>query len=342
MKKGLGRGLSSLFNVYEEDTNETKSQKQEKPKVIEPVVEKPEIKENLNETTVSITEKSEIKEEPRVVYVERPVERPATIKADSDEKVYQLSIDMIDPNANQPRKHFDKDALNELADSIKIHGVIQPIVVTPVGKRYMIIAGERRWRASKLVGLNNIPAIIREYTSKEISEVSIIENLQREDLNPMEQARAIKSLIDAYGLTQEDVAKRLGKSRPLIANTIRLLNLEPEVIQMIEEGKLTAGHARSLVVVNDRESQIKLAKQVATRKLTVRDLERAVKNSQKKVQMKTTQSVELKQLVQDMQRVYSTKVSVIGNDNRGRIYIDYYSQDDLQRFYDLLDKFKTL
>ena len=328
MKKGLGRGLSSLFNVFEED--DTISQKEQiKDSALEKTVEKEE----------KIETKAERPVETKVVYVEKP-----TVKNDVDgnEKVSQLDIDLIDANANQPRKFFDKDALNELAESIKVHGVIQPIVVTAVGKRYMIIAGERRWRASKLVGLNTIPAIIREYTNKEISEVSIIENLQREDLNPMEQARAIKNLIDAYGLTQEDVAKRLGKSRPLITNTIRLLNLEPEVIQMIEEGKLTAGHARSLVVVNDRESQIKLAKQVSTRKLTVRDLERAVKNTQKKVQIKSSQSVELKQLVQDMQRVFSTKVSVIGTDVRGRIYIDYYSQDDLQRFYDLIDKCKKL
>ncbi len=328
MKKGLGRGLSSLFNVYEED--DTVSQKQEtlKKAVVETAI-KPE------EMQIKVEKPAE----PKIVYVEKPVVKN---DVDGNERVSQLNIDLIDPNANQPRKHFDKDALNELAESIKIHGVIQPIVVTAVGKRYMIIAGERRWRASKLVGLNTIPAIIREYTNKEISEVSIIENLQREDLNPMEQARAIKNLIDAYGLTQEDVAKRLGKSRPLITNTIRLLNLEPEVIQMIEEGKLTAGHARSLVVVTDRDSQIKLAKQVSTRKLTVRDLERAVKNTQKKVQIKSSQSVELKQLVQDMQRVFSTKVNVIGSDVRGRIYIDYYSQDDLQRFYELIDKCKTL
>ena len=328
MKKGLGRGLSSLFNVYEED--ETVSQ-QEVAKINateeNKIIEKP---------TELVVEKPV---EPKIVYIEKPAEKK---DIDSNEKVSQLNIDLVDPNANQPRKHFDKDALNELAESIKIHGVIQPIVVTAVGKRYMIIAGERRWRASKLVGLTTIPAIIREYTNKEISEVSIIENLQREDLNPMEQARAIKNLIDAYGLTQEDVAKRLGKSRPLITNTIRLLNLEPEVIQMIEEGKLTAGHARSLVVVTDRESQIKLAKQVSTRKLTVRDLERAVKNTQKKVQIKSSQSVELKQLVQDMQRVFSTKVSVIGTDVRGRIYIDYYSEDDLQRFYELIDKCKNM
>ena len=329
MKKGLGRGLSSLFNVYEDD-NETQSQIRKNSASAD---------EKIEEKVQAVQIEKPKKPETKIVYVEKPVYKS---EIGEHEKVSQINIDLIDPNANQPRKHFDKDALNELAESIKIHGVIQPIVVTAVGKRYMIIAGERRWRASKLVGLNTIPAIVREYTNKEISEVSIIENLQREDLNPMEQARAIKNLIDAYGLTQEDVAKRLGKSRPLITNTIRLLNLEPEVIQMIEEGKLTAGHARSLVVVTDRESQIKLAKQVSTRKLTVRDLERAVKNTQKKVQIKSSQSVELKQLIQDMQRVFSTKVSVIGTDVRGRIYIDYYSSDDLQRFYDLIDKCKKL
>ena len=205
----------------------------------------------------------------------------------------------------------------------------------------MIVAGERRWRAAQIAGLRVVPAIVKEYTDSQIKEISIIENLQREDLNPMEAARAIKQLMEEYGWTQEVVADRLGKSRPVIANTIRLLNLEPEVIAMIESGKLSAGHARSLVAVENRDAQIKLAKQVCEKKLTVRDLERAVKGTKGKTSAKVSnQSIELKELIHDMQKVFGTKVSALGSDQRGRIYIDYYSVDDLQRIYELVDILK--
>lgn len=254
--------------------------------------------------------------------------------------VEQIDVGMIDPNKDQPRKVFDQNALNELAASIKIHGIIQPIVLNKVGNRYMIIAGERRWRAAQIAGLKSVPAIVKEYDKRQIKEISIIENLQREDLNPMEAARAMKQLMDEYGWTQEVVADRLGKSRPVIANTIRLLNLEPEVIEMIESGKLSAGHARSLVAVNNREAQIKLAKQVCEKKLTVRDLEKAVKQGKNGGVSTAHQSIELKQLIHDMQKVFGTKVSALGNDQRGRIYIDYYSVDDLQRVYDLVEVLK--
>lgn len=285
-KKGLGRGLESLFGFYDEST------------------------ENITKST--------------------------------DKGVLEIDINKIIPNPNQPRKHFDEEALQELANSIKIHGVIQPLVVNRLdGDRYLIIAGERRWRASKLAGLTSVPAVVKDYTEKQVKEISLIENLQREDLNPIEAARAIKQLMEEYKLTQEVVAERIGKSRSNIANTLRLLSLYPEVIQMIENGQLTSGHARALVVVEDTTTQIKLAKQACDGKMSVRDLEKAVKNVLNPTKTKTNtvqeQSLELKELISDMQRVFATKVSAIGNDNKGRIYIDYYSRDDLDRLADMIE-----
>jgi ParB family chromosome partitioning protein len=265
---------------------------------------------------------------------------PADLDGDlTNDEVREIPLNEIDPNVNQPRKKFDENALNELAASIKVHGVIQPIIVVKMGERYMIIAGERRYRASKIAGLATIPVIVKNYSEKEIAEVSLLENLQREDLNPMECARAMKKLMTDFGWTQEIVADRLGKSRSVVANTIRLLNLEPEVIDLIEKGKISAGHARSLVAVTDKKAQIKLAHQVCEKKLTVRDLEKAVRSTNNP-HSANMQSAELKDLIDDMKRVFGTKVSVLGTDQRGRIYIDYYSRADLDRLYDCVEKLK--
>ena len=261
---------------------------------------------------------------------------------DNANKVIEISLSMIDPDKNQPRKNFNEESLNELADSIKVHGVIQPIVVTKVDDRFKIIAGERRWRASKICGNKTIPCIIKNYTPQQIREISIVENLQREDLNPIESARAIKELMEEFNWTHEQLAERLGKSRPVITNTIRLLNLEPEVIEMVESGKLSAGHARTLVTVTDREIQLKLARQVQSRNLTVRDLENASKENKKtqSVSKPTPQSNELREFSKDLQRVFGTKVSIIGDDNRGKIQIEYFNFNDLQRIFDLVEKIK--
>ncbi len=258
------------------------------------------------------------------------------------EKVVDIDIKLIDNNPNQPRKNFDPTALKELSDSIKVHGVIQPIIVNKAGTRYMIVAGERRFRASKLAGLKVIPAIVKNYTEQQIKEISLLENIQREDLNPIEVSRAMKELLELYGWTQDVLADRLGKSRPAIANSLRLLTLQPEVIELIESGKLSAGHARSLVVVTDPATQIKLAKLAITKKVTVRDLEKAVKEltNPTKPKVKVEASAELKELIDIMQHKFATKVSFLGNDKKGRIYIDYYSSDDLDRILDLLNKIK--
>ncbi len=254
--------------------------------------------------------------------------------------VLEIDIRKIHPNPNQPRKNFDEDALKELAASIKTHGIVQPIVLNkqPNGE-YLIIAGERRWRAANLCGLETVPAVVKNYTEKQIKEISIIENLQREDLNPVEAARAIKQLMDEYNLTQEVVSERIGKSRSNIANTLRLLSLYPDVLKLVEEGKLSAGHARALVVIEDTNEQLRLAQNVVAKNLSVRDLERAVKNlnSPKKIIVKEEQSLELRELINQMQKTFATKVSAIGNDNKGRIYIDYYTRDDLDRIAELLE-----
>lgn len=258
----------------------------------------------------------------------------------------EIEIEKLIANPNQPRKNFDAEALNELSASIKVHGVIQPLVVNAQEDgTYLIIAGERRYRASKLAGLTKVPCVIKNYSEKQIKEISIIENLQREDLNPIESARAIKQLMEEYKMTQEAVSERIGVSRPNIANTIRLLTLCPDVIAMVEKNKLSAGHARCLVAVQDYDAQVRLALSACDNKMTVRDLEKAVKNYLKPKtaaeKVPVEQSIELKELVNEMQRTFATKVSVIGNDRKGRIYIDYYSTDDLDRIAEMMTLLKT-
>ncbi len=258
------------------------------------------------------------------------------------EGVTEIDISLVFANPNQPRKAFDETALRELADSIAKHGVIMPIIVNKSGDRYMIIAGERRFRASKLAGLTKIPVIIKTYNERQIKEISLIENLQREDLNPIEAATAMRSLMDDYGLTQEDLADRIGKSRSAIANTLRLLSLSPDVIKMVVDGSLSAGHARALISIPQYD-QLKIAETAVREGSSVRDVEKKVKDyfappeekAKKKIKMEL--SAELKDLIGNMQRVLGTKVNAIGNDKKGRIYIDYYTRDDLDRIAEILE-----
>lgn len=251
-----------------------------------------------------------------------------------------LPIGQIDNNPNQPRKRFDETALNELASSIRNIGLIQPIVVVKRNGRYMIVSGERRWRASKLAGLTTIPSIIKEYTDKEVAQIALIENLQREDLNPIESARAIKELIDKFDMTQEAVAEKIGKSRPAIANTIRLLSLSSPVVKLIEENRLSAGHGKVLVGIEDPKLQLELAELASDNKVTVRELEKYIKQCKNGTLKKAPepQSVELKAFAKRLQDAFSTKVTIMGNDNKGRIFINYYSKDDLDRIYNALNK----
>lgn len=251
----------------------------------------------------------------------------------------EIPLSKIDPNVNQPRKSFDEVAMAELANSIRIHGVISPIILVKTGDRYMIIAGERRFRASKKAGLSTIPAIVRDYSPQQVKEISLIENLQREDLNPIETANAIRQLMDEYNYTQEEVADRIGKSRPAIANTLRLLSLSQQVIDLVSAGRLSPGHARCLVVIEDEEVQLTLANSGVDNKCSVRDFEKLVKAylAPKVEKPVVVQSLELKDLITRMQRTFATKVSALGNDNRGRIYIDYYNRDDLDRIMDIVE-----
>lgn len=254
--------------------------------------------------------------------------------------VIEIKIDMVDANPNQPRKIFDPNSLQELADSIAVHGVIMPIVVNKKGDRFMIIAGERRWRASKLAGLSKVPAIVKDYSERQVKEISLIENLQREDLNPIEAANAMKQLMEEYDITQEDLAERIGKSRSAIANTLRLLTLEPAVIDLVSTGQLSQGHARALITLPKNE-QVAIAKKAVVKRLSVREVEQEVKNYYTPPQERrknAEMSVELKDLIVRMQRGFGTKVSAIGNDRKGRIYIDYYTRDDLDRISDILEK----
>jgi len=253
--------------------------------------------------------------------------------------IEKIDINKIYTNPNQPRKNFDKESLNELAESIRIHGLIQPIIVNQMEDGYMIIAGERRYRASKICGIKEIDAVVKNYTSKQVAEIAIIENIQREDLNPVEIAKGIKQLMEEYGLTQEKVAERLGKSRSAVANSLRILSLYPEVIELVEKGKVSFGHAKILASIDDYATQLILAKKIAKDKLTVRDLEKevdALLGNKKKKKLPKLPSDELQDFVSELQRKLGTKVSLIGNDNKGRIYIDYYSQDDLDRLYDII------
>lgn len=251
----------------------------------------------------------------------------------------KIDINKIYTNPNQPRKNFDKESLNELAESIRLHGLIQPIIVNEMPDGYMIIAGERRYRACKICGLQEVDAIVKQYSSKQVAEIAIIENLQREDLNPVETAKGIKQLMEEFGLTQEKVSERLGKSRSAIANSLRILSLYPEVLELVEKGKVSFGHAKILASIEDYATQLILAKKIAKDKLTVRDLEReveAILGNKKKKKAPKLPSEELQDFIGDLQRRLGTKVSVIGNDHKGRIYIDYYSQDDLDRIYDIV------
>lgn len=260
------------------------------------------------------------------------------------EGVELMSLAKIITNPNQPRKKFDENLLEELAASIKNYGVIQPIIVCPVGDdTYEIVAGERRYRASKLAGNTTVPVIIKKLSSKQRKEIALIENLQRQDLNPIEEAQAYKALIDEYGFTQEQLADRLGKSRPVITNSLRLLNLNPVVIDMVINGRLSAGHARCLSSIKDYIVQNTYAIAACDKQLSVRQLEIMVRNylNPKKTEKKVAElPVELKDLANIMQKKFGTKVNAVGTNNKGRIFIDYYTAEDLDRIYDILAKIK--
>ena len=251
-----------------------------------------------------------------------------------------VKITKVEPNRNQPRKKFDEDELQELSDSIKLHGVLFPILVVNRGDYYEIVAGERRWRAAKMAGLKEVPVIIRDYTEKQIAEISLIENIQRTDLNPIEEAKAYRDLIDKYNYKQDELAERVSKSRTAITNTMRLLKLADNVQDMIVEDLISAGHARALLAIDSPEEQYDLAQRVMDEKLSVRDIEKIVKDKNKpKIEKKKNEKQEAlyHDIEEKLKANLGTKVTITAKgDKMGKIEIDFYNQDDLQKIMDLL------
>ena len=260
---------------------------------------------------------------------------PVEEQQQENDVLKNLKINEVEPNRNQPRKRFDEEALEELASSIQEYGLIQPIVVTKQDDYYQIIAGERRWRASKLAGLTEIPAIIRENDTKKNAEIALIENIQREDLNPYEKAVGIKNLMVDYGLRQEDVAKKLGKSRSAVANSVRILNLEPRVLEFAKEGKLSEGHCKSLLSIQNPERQYQTAVQMIERNATVRQLEKAVKVKVPK-EVQDRNHALYKDIENTFQGFFGTKVKLDPGKRRGKIVIEYSSNVDLERILELV------
>ncbi|MCH4278447.1 ParB/RepB/Spo0J family partition protein [Mediterraneibacter sp. NSJ-151] len=301
-RNGLGKGLDSLIP--------NKSDK----------LTKPETKKNNSEVKVSPAKK--IKEDPKASEI-------------------LLKINQVEPNRDQPRKEFDEDALLELADSIKQFGVLQPLLVQKKKDYYEIIAGERRWRAAKLAGLKEVPVLIKSYTDQEIVEISLIENIQRENLNPIEEAMAFKRLLEEFHLKQDEVAERVSKSRTAVTNSMRLLKLSDKVKQMIIDDMISTGHARALLAIEDEEQQYLLATKIFDEKLSVRETEKLVKSlkNPKKEVKKTTSEHQFiyNDIAEKMKSIMGTKVNINAKANgKGKIEIEYYSEEELERIYDLM------
>ena len=305
-KKGLGKGLGAIFG---EDV----------------------VKENKEETEKKAKAKAEAK---------------AAEEMDEKGRILMLKLDLVQPNKEQPRKTFDEEKINELAESIKNYGVLQPLLVQKNDSFYEIIAGERRWRAAKAAGLKEVPAVLKEYSKQEAMEISLIENVQRADLNPIEEALGYRQLIDEFGLTQEEIAVRVAKSRTAITNTMRLLKLDEQIQNMLVQGVITSGHARALLSLEDTKMQLKAAKEILDKKLSVRETERLVKRLQKeasgekKEEKKKDETLALiyQDLEDRMKSVMGTKVSIHNKDkNKGRIEIEYYSEAELERIVEMIE-----
>lgn len=275
-----------------------------------------------------------------------PIEQP---KKKNDNKETQsvenlLNITKVEPNREQPRKKFDEDALMELADSIRQYGVLEPILVQPRDNYYEIVSGERRWRAAKLAGLKEIPVIIKDLTDQEIAEISLIENIQREDLNPIEEALAYKRLLEEFHLKQDELAEKVSKSRTAVTNSMRLLKLNEEVQQMVVEDMISTGHARALLAIEDGEMQYTLAQQIFDEKLSVREVEKLVKNigkpaKEKKSRQAVDESMQViyANISENLKSMLGTKVSIVPKeDGSGKIEIEFYSHEELDRIIDLM------
>lgn len=257
------------------------------------------------------------------------------------DKVLYIDINDIKPNAEQPRKTFDKEKISELSQSIIEHGIIQPLVVRKSGKHYEIVAGERRWRAAREAELSVVPCIVRQFSDEENMLVAIIENMQREDLNPIEEAMGLEQMISAYGMTQEEVSKSVSKSRPYITNTLRLLKLPDEIKALVSEGKISTGHARALITVKNKTKQEELCKKIIEDGISVRDVERLASEEKKirKKPLKRVKSPDTLNVERELKEIYGTKVTINSRGNKGTVELEFYSKDELNRLIDLL-KFK--
>ena len=367
---GLGRGLDALIPMREEVEKAMSSAESEGVEILFaddeediPVVEKKEkVPQAESVSRETITFKEDVKPE---VIKEKKEETPAAVKSpeinvDDLKNAVTVRISEVEPNRKQPRKNFDDEKLEELAESIKTFGLLQPIesiktfgLLQPilVQKRdgyYEIIAGERRWRAALKAGLKEVPVIIRDYTEKEILELSLIENIQRENLNPIEEAQAYKRLMDEFGLGQAEVAQRVSKSRPAVANSLRLLKLEENVQKMLIDGQISMGHARALLPLEIPEEQLAVAQKIAEKELSVRETEKLVKEllktgtgkkEIKPVEQKEDPSIEIiyRQIEERLQQTLHTKVSIQRKRNgHGKLLIDFYNSDDLEKIIDRL------
>lgn len=281
---------------------------------------------------------------------EKPTESKEKSKAASafdepnENEIIEVKISLVIPNSEQPRKEFDKAALAELAESIAIFGILQPLIVQKKGKYYEIIAGERRWRAAKLAGLRKVPVIVREYTNQEVMEISLIENIQREDLNPIEEAAAFQRLIEEFNLKQADIAKRVSKSRAAITNSLRLLKLDERVQKMLIDGIISVGHARALLGLEDYNMQYEAAAKIATNSLSVRETERLIQNMKKPVSEEKEEDTSqldtvFNEIEEQLKSIIGSKVSIKRKSaDKGTIEISYFSTEDLERILDLIRK----
>ncbi len=277
----------------------------------------------------------------------KPAKADTTAKKSDETEASQggvlyIDINDIKPNTGQPRKHFDEEKLEELASSIQQHGLIQPIVLRKLKTGYEIVAGERRWRACRIVGLKEVPCIVKELTDEENMLLAIIENMQREDLNPIEEAEGLKQMIDTYGLTQEQVSYSVGKSRPYITNSLRLLKLPEEVRTLTASGEISVGHAKALAAVKDRDKQITLAKKTAKDGLSVRQIELMAKETKAPARKapKVKKSADEKKIEEDMKNALGTKVNLNRKGKKGKIEIEFYSDEELERLIELITSLK--
>lgn len=262
----------------------------------------------------------------------------ASVESD-DNGVKEVRLNEIEPNIEQPRKNFNDEKLTQLAESIKQHGVVQPLIVHREGNTYKIVAGERRWRAARLAGLQTVPVIVREMSSRQVMEVALIENIQREDLNPIEEAEAYEKLISEFGMTQEEVSNTVSKSRPAITNSIRLLSLQDKIKSKVISGEISSGHARALLSIESKEIQLKALEEIIKKEMSVRETELLVKqfSIQKKPKKAKVEDAEYLAIEERFREVFGTKVRIMNNNKNGKILIEYYSPDELDRIISIVE-----